>query len=226
MIAWPFSGIRKPARRSALPRRAWVGGFNLMPYRQRDARRARRRLLLECVGAAAVGCAAVLAWAGWDALERARVDARRDALEATLASLGAPLAESRRLERMRADERSRAALAHKLSAPGARVSDLVDGLSREPYPGVVLRELRQTNRDVTLVAQAGDSLTAAAWLARLGEIRGVRAVEAIDLQRASAPHGKAAPGGADAVELSARLRWEGEPVEAAQRRNEFHGGAR
>ena len=28
----------------------WIGGFNLLPYRQRDARRARRRCLLEWSG--------------------------------------------------------------------------------------------------------------------------------------------------------------------------------
>jgi hypothetical protein len=62
------------SRMGAAGQAVWIGGFNLLPYRQRDARRARRRCLLECLGAALLGCAAVLAVAGWQTFERTRLD--------------------------------------------------------------------------------------------------------------------------------------------------------
>ncbi|QCP51232.1 fimbrial assembly protein [Trinickia violacea] len=210
-------------------RRAHLGGFNLLPYRQRNARRARRRCLIECLVAVLIGCAAVTAWVGWEALERAGLDAKRDALELTLASLGVPLAEYRRLEGQRADLRKRTALAQKLVEPRARLLDLVDALSRETYPGIVLRELKQTDREVTLIASATDSDASSAWLARLNGARGIQSVDVADLRHVAALPGNDGFGVGSAIEFAAHLRWDGaaaKPAEETKRRGDHKGGAR
>ncbi|WP_207004863.1 fimbrial assembly protein [Trinickia mobilis] len=206
-----------------------MGGFNLLPYRQRDARRARRRFLVECLVAALTGCAAVMAWAGWEALEHARLDAKREALETTLASLGVPLAEYRRLEGLRADQHKRAALAQKLAAPRARLLDLFDALSREAYSGIVLRELKQTDREVTLIASAKDAAASSAWLARLNGVRGVQAVDVADLRHIAASSGDDELGISSTIEFAAHLRWDGAQaklVEDTRRRVDNQRGAR
>ena len=79
--------LRRPVRTRRLPSRGtrfarpWLGGFNLLPYRQRNARLARRRRVREWIAAALAGCGAVLALAGWQAFERARLDAQRASIE-------------------------------------------------------------------------------------------------------------------------------------------------
>ncbi|HLX03632.1 MAG TPA: fimbrial assembly protein [Trinickia sp.] len=210
-------------------RRAHLGGFNLMPYRQRNARRARRRCLIECLVAVLTGCAAVTAWAGWEALERARLDAKRDALETTLASLRVPLAEYRRLEGQRADLHKRAALAQKLAEPRARLLDLFDALSRETYPGIVLRELKQTDREVTLIARATDGDASSAWLARLNGVRGIQSVDVGDPRHVAASPGNDGLGVDSAIEFAAHLRWDSaaaKPVEDTRRRVDHKGSER
>ncbi|TKC90787.1 fimbrial assembly protein [Trinickia terrae] len=189
--------------------RAQCGGFNLLPYRQRDARRARRRFLIECLAAALMGCAAVSVWAGWEALVRARLDAKREALEATLASLAAPLAEYRRLEGLRADQHMRAVLAQRLSEPRERLVALFDALSREADPDVELRELKQTDHEVSLLASAKDSASSSAWLARLKAVRGVRAVDVSDLRHVLALPGDDVIGAGNTIEFTAHVRWDG-----------------
>lgn len=210
-------------------RRTHLGGFNLLPYRRRNARRARQRCLIECLVAVLIGCAAVTAWAGWEALERARLDAKRDALETTLASLGVPLAEYRRLEGQRADLRKRAALAQKLAEPRGRLLDLFDALSRETYPGIVLREMKQTDREVKLIASATDSDASSAWLARLNGVRGIRSVDVADLRHAAASPGNDSLGVGSAIEFAAHLRWDSataKTVEDTRRRVDHKGSAR
>jgi Tfp pilus assembly protein PilN len=220
--------LRGPGR-SSYGRRAHIGGFNLLPYRQRDARRARRRCLVECLVAVLAGCAAVTAWAGWDMLERAHLEAKRVALETTLASLGVPLAEYRRLEGQRADLHKRVALVQKLAEPRARLLDLFDALSRETYPGIVLREFKQTEREVTLVASATDSDASSAWLARLNGVGGIRSVDVADLRHVAASPGDDGLSAESAIEFAAHLRWDGpeaKPAEDARRRADHEGSAR
>jgi Tfp pilus assembly protein PilN len=210
-------------------RRAHIGGFNLLPYRQRGARRARRRCLIECLVAVLAGCVAVTAWAGWDMLERARLEAKRAALETTLASLGVPLAEYRRLEGRRADLHRRMALVQKLAEPRARLLDLFDALSRETYPGIVLREFKQAEREVTLVASATDSDASSAWLARLKGVGGIRSVDVADLRHVAALPVDDDLGAESAIEFAAHLRWDGaeaKPAGDARRRADHQGSSR
>ncbi|MFY0590910.1 fimbrial protein, partial [Burkholderia pseudomallei] len=72
--------------RDARMRRAWLGGFNLLPYRARDARRARRRVLGELAAAAFAGLAGVALWRVGRMFERERFDAQRALMERRLAA--------------------------------------------------------------------------------------------------------------------------------------------
>jgi Tfp pilus assembly protein PilN len=189
----------------------WIGGFNLLPYRQRDARRARRRCLLEWLGAALVGCAAVLAVAGWQAFERARFDAQRVSSERELANLAVPLAEQARLRRDAEEQGKRAARAVALSAPLTRLLDLLDTLSRVPADGVVLQQLRQHAYETELLATSTDPVASAIWLKQLSTIRGVKSSEVADLHPLGRTGRDASATGSGPIEFAARLRWE-EPV--------------
>jgi Tfp pilus assembly protein PilN len=192
----------------------WIGGFNLLPYRQRNARCARRRCLLEWLGAALVGCAAVLVAGGWQTFERARLDAQRAAIESELVGLAMPLAEHARLQRD-ADERSkRAARAVALSEPLVRLLDLLDTLSHVSADDVVLQQLRQRMHETELLAISKDPLASTVWLEELSSVRGVKSSEVADLHPLPRTGRDAAAGSGGAVEFAARLRWD-EPVKNA-----------
>ncbi|MGF7136918.1 Tfp pilus assembly protein PilN [Paraburkholderia sp. EB58] len=192
----------------------WIGGFNLLPYRQRDARRARRRCLLEWSGAALVGCAAVLAVAGWQAFERARLDGQRVSSERELAHLAVPLAEQARLRHDAEEKGKRAARAVVLSEPLTRLLDLLDTLSRVPAEGVVLQQLKQHAHETELLATSTDPVASAMWLKQLSTIRGVKNSEVADLHPLARAGREASAAGSGPVEFTARLRWE-EPVKDA-----------
>jgi Tfp pilus assembly protein PilN len=192
----------------------WIGGFNLLPYRQREARCARRRCLLEWLGAALVGCAAVLAAGGWQTFERARLEAQRASSENELIGLAVPLAEHARLQRD-ADERSkRAARAVALSGPLVRLLDLLDTLSHVSADDVVLQQLRQRMHETELLAISKDPLASTVWLEELGSVRGVKSSEVTDLHPLPRTGHDTAAGNSSAVEFAARLRWD-EPAKSA-----------
>ncbi|WP_233832380.1 fimbrial assembly protein [Paraburkholderia sp. ZP32-5] len=195
----------------------WLGGFNLLPYRQRNARLARRRCLRDWAVAACVGATGVLALAGWQAFETARLDARRASAEQALAQLDAPLAEHTKLLRARDESRANAARATSLSEPLAHLLDLLEALSFEPGDGVVLRQLRQREYETELLATSNSDLTSAEWLERLSAVRGVKGVEVRNLQRPPV-HGSAQADKAVSalVEFNARLRWGDPPSKAAR----------
>jgi Tfp pilus assembly protein PilN len=200
-----MSGVN--ARMSATGRPVWIGGFNLLPYRQRNARLARRRCLIEWLAAVLVGCAAVLTIVGWQAFERTRLDAQRAATERELASLAAPLAEQARLRRDAEEQGKRAARAVVLTEPLTRLLDLLDMLSRVPADGVVLQQLKQHAHETELLATSTDPVASSLWLKQLSTIRGVRSSEVADLHPlAQVGHaGSAVAGGP--VEFVARLQW-------------------
>ncbi|WP_329958910.1 fimbrial assembly protein [Paraburkholderia sejongensis] len=194
-----------------------MGGFNLLPYRQRNARLARRRCLRDWGVAAGVGAAAVLALAGWQSLAKARLEARRESIEQALTLLAAPLAEHTRLQRARDEQRANAARAAVVGVPLAQLRALLDALSYEPGDGVVLRQFRQREHETELLASSGSHLASAEWLKRLAAIRGVEGAQMRELRQPVARGGAAtaqAPGAL--VEFDAKLTWSGPPAQGAR----------
>ncbi|MFM0739052.1 fimbrial assembly protein [Paraburkholderia xenovorans] len=187
----------------------WLGGFNLLPYRQRNAKLARRRCMLEWLAAAFVGCTAVLAVAGWQAFEKARLDTERASVERELTQLAAPLAEQAKLLRAQDEQRQGAARAASLTTPLTHLRDLLDALSFEPGDGVVLQQLRQREHETELLATSRGHLASADWLKRMSAIRGVKGAEVNDLRPAgSRGTAMAAVGGNGSIEFGACLRWD------------------
>ena len=158
--------------------------FNLLPYRPGARRRARNRALALLAGASLAGCAAVGAMAIWDALERVRIDEKRDVLDAALRQLSAPVAEhARPLEAEALRQRAQSAAA-PIAEPRARFLGLLDALARGTSQGnIALQRVTQRVNEVELAASAPDSHTAAAWLKALENVTGVRAVEIVEMRR-------------------------------------------
>jgi type IV pilus assembly protein PilN len=158
--------------------------FNLLPYRSGARRRARNRALALLAGAGLAGCAAVGAVAGWDALERVRIDEKRDSLDVALRQLSAPIAEHARLVERQALERRAQSAAAPIAEPRARFLGLLDALARGTSQGNIgLRRVTQRVSEVELAASAPDSHAAAAWLKALEKVTGVRAVEIVEMRR-------------------------------------------
>ncbi|ASV97926.1 fimbrial assembly protein [Paraburkholderia aromaticivorans] len=194
-----------------------LGGFNLLPYRQRDARLARRRRLLEWIAAVLAGCAAVFVLAGWQTVERGRLDAQRVSIERSLAQLSAPLAEHAALLRARDEQRQNAARASSLSGPLTHLRDLLDALSFEPGDGVVLQQLRHREDETELLASSRGHLASAGWLKRLSAIHGVKGAEVSELHSSASRGGAAVQASVTGpIEFGARLRWN-EPAQKAAR---------
>ncbi|HZZ10162.1 MAG TPA: fimbrial assembly protein [Paraburkholderia sp.] len=194
-------------------RRLWLGGFNLLPYRQRNARLARRRCVLEWTGAALAGCVAVLIFAGWQGYEKKQFDDERTSIEQTLATLAAPLAEHAKLALAQDQQRQGVARAKRLSEPLVRLRDLLDALSFEPGEGVVLQQLRQRENETDLLATSRGHLASADWLKHLSTIRGVTSAEVSDLHRSGSREATASAMSANGpVEFGAHLRW-GDPTQ-------------
>ncbi|EIF29439.1 Fimbrial assembly protein (PilN) [Burkholderia sp. Ch1-1] len=201
--------------------RPWLGGFNLLPHRQRNARLARRRRMLEWFAAVCAGGIAVLALAGWQAVERARLDAQRASIEQSLKQLSAPLAEHAALLQARDEHRQNAARAKSLSEPLTHLRDLLDALSFEPGDGVVLRQLRHREDETELLASSRGHIASAEWLKRLSAIHGVKGAEMSDLHSSPSRGAAAAAAAAQAsmtgpIEFGAHLRWN-ELVQKADR---------
>jgi Tfp pilus assembly protein PilN len=213
----PSSASNTPASlHGARVAQPWLGGFNLLPYRQRDARAARRRCLREWAAAMFAGCAAVLALAAWQAFGKAQIDARRASIEQSLTRMAAPLAEHANLTRAQDARRQDVARATSLSVPLTHLRELLDALSFEPGDGVVLRQLRQREHDTELLATSRGHIASAEWLKRLGAIRGVKGVEMSDLRRpasrGNAPVDESVTG---PIEFGAHLRWDDPAPKAA-----------
>ncbi|MFC0402185.1 fimbrial assembly protein [Paraburkholderia rhizosphaerae] len=202
-----------PARRE---RPVWIGGFNLLPHRQRAARRQQRRRVIDALAAVALGCIAVLALAVWQTVDRARLDAQRVSFERSLAQLAAPLAEHARLTRDIHDARTRAAHAATFSEPLAQLAALLDELAAEPRERVLVRQLRHRDHETELFALAADHAAPASWVKRLGAIRGVKDADVKDLRRATPARG-AVENASDAIGFSARLYWNSSRELAARR---------
>ncbi|MGF6758458.1 Tfp pilus assembly protein PilN [Paraburkholderia sp. GAS42] len=199
--------------RHPVARRGKPGGFNLLPYRERDRRRARQRCVLEWIGAAFVGGIAVLILAGWQAFQGARLEAERATIEHSLAQFAAPLAEQATLLRDAKEREARAAQAGVSSASLTHLLALMEALSEDDAAdsgGVVLQEMRHRPHETEFRAMAGDHVAPAAWLKRLAAVPGAGNVEMSELHRTQP--GIAQPASSPArgqVEFAARLRWAG-----------------
>ncbi|WP_408357997.1 MULTISPECIES: fimbrial assembly protein [unclassified Paraburkholderia] len=206
------------ASRGARLVQPWLGGFNLLPYRQRNARLARQARVREWIAAALAGCAAILALAAWQAFDKARLDAYRASFEQSLMQLSAPLAEHAKLLRTQDEQRNNAARAASLSEPLQHLLDLLEALSFEPGDGVVLRQLRQREHETELLATSRSHLASAEWLKRLSAIRGVKGAQMNDLHR---PATRGSARGDDSVsglvEFGARLHWDDPAPKATKR---------
>ncbi|MBI0326563.1 pilus assembly protein PilN [Burkholderia plantarii] len=195
----PRAAMRDPARR-----RAWLGGFNLMPYRQRDARLRRRRRAAELAGAACVGMAAAALSCAAQALERARLDTRRAAIEQQLVQWAPRVRALDAAAREAAARRRHETAAAERARPLARAMALFDALRALDYRSVVLLGLRQADGTAQLDARARDPLAAARWVARLRETRADWRVEVAGID---AGRGEPAAGRAGSIRFVVRIRW-------------------
>lgn len=199
-----------------------VGGFNLLPHRQRDARRLRRRVLRECAAAGLAGVAAALIWSATGSFAQERAERSRHRLEADLAELAAPVAEYRRLERVQASMRARSERSRMLARPREALWGVADVLRREPVAGIVLERLHLSSRGIEIVASAVDTAMPALLLERLGRVPGIRAAELADLRL-----GSGSGAGHGAVAFLARLAVNGADVQAqASEPHAFERGRR
>ena len=177
------AGILRPRARLRASRRPWLGGFNLLPYRQRNARLARRDRVLEWVAAVCAGCAASSRWpVAGDRKSAARWAA---CVDRTVAGATADAASGAR-EHCSAHKTSSATTPRAQRACPSRSSiccDLLDALSFEPGDGVVLQQLRQREHETELLATSRGHLASAEWLKRLSAIPGVKGAEMSDLHR-------------------------------------------
>lgn len=188
---------------------AMLDGFNLLPYRARKRREVRRQRLALLGAVTLAGCAAVGAVAGWDTFERARLDERRMALEASLRTSGAQIDEHARLVRAESDRRRAREAAPPLALPRERFIALLEALADAPLQrGVALQRVSQRTNEVELAALAPDSQAAAQWLKRLERVRGVQAVEVVEMKRRAEPAASAKRGASPTVgEHSARFEF-------------------
>lgn len=196
----PRAVMREPARC-----RAWLGGFNLMPYRQRDARLRRRRRAAELAGAACVGMAVAALSCAAQAFERARLDARRTAVEQQLAQWAPRVRAADAAARESAARGRRETAAVERARPLSRAVALFDALHALDYRAVVLLGLRQADGTAQLDARARDPLAAARWVERLRETRADWQVEVAGID---AGRGEPAASEAGSIRFVVRIRWQ------------------
>ena len=191
------------------PRRA-IGGFNLLPWRQRAIRRLRRRRLLEWGAAALGGCACALGVVLWQRIEFSALEARREVLERPLAQWRAPLAEAQRLARESEARRVGDQRARQYARATTRFFALADALASDVPPGVGLQQLAQSADETDLQASAADESAAAAWLSRLRSLPGVEAVSVRELKRgAAAGAARDTTSDSEPIRVAAHLVWQG-----------------
>ncbi|HTH58727.1 MAG TPA: hypothetical protein VL689_01060 [Paraburkholderia sp.] len=167
------------------PARRGIGGFNLMPWRRRDARERRRRVVLEWLAAALVGCVCAAPFAGWRVWQRAQLDSERRVLDASLAPLRAPLAQQRRLLREADERRQRESVARQKAEPLTRLFTLLDGLAATNAEGVSLDQVVYRAQQTELHATVEGETATAAWLARLRTWPELEAVAVREIKRAT-----------------------------------------
>lgn len=147
--------------------------FNLFPYRQVEARRARRRLLVELVLAAAVGGGAAFANERIDR-HRAVAMASRQAREVSvlrerLVQLKPRAAHADQFDALRERDGRRHARMGDLNVRRRRIADLLESVGRvaPDCPGVALRAMEIDTGQLLLDGAAADVQAFVRWLGAL-----------------------------------------------------------
>ncbi|WP_175816788.1 fimbrial protein [Burkholderia diffusa] len=146
---------------------AALGGFNLLPYRERLAQALRRRRATQCGAAIVLGALGACVWTGAATAWRWRVDAERTRVEARLRQLQPQVDAARRTAGAAADLAQRDVRAVVLAGPYRRVAGLLATLALVRDDTVRLDALRTTSSGAELDARATSYRTAARWLARI-----------------------------------------------------------
>jgi Tfp pilus assembly protein PilN len=148
----------------AIASRAALGGFNLLPYRERLAQALRRRRATHLGAAIVLGVLAAGLWTGAATVWRWKLDAERARLDAQLRQWQ-PQLDAARAASAAADAAQRDARAAELAAPSRRVVALIAILAHAPDDSVRLDALRTTSSGAVLDARAPTYAAAARWLA-------------------------------------------------------------
>jgi type IV pilus assembly protein PilN len=146
---------------------AALGGFNLLPYRERVAHALRRRRATQCGAAIVLGVFGACVWTGAQTVWRWGVDAERARVEAQLRQLEPKVAAVRRAAGAAADLAQRDARSVVLAAPYRRATGLLATLAQVRDDTVRLDALRTTSSGAVLDARATSYRAAARWLARI-----------------------------------------------------------
>jgi len=168
---------RMPARASgpAEVDRAGLGGFNLLPYRERLAQALRRRRAAQCGTAILLGVLGAGLWTGAAAWLRWRVDAEHVSVETRLRQLQPRVEVATRAASAAAAAARRGAQAAELAAPYRRVAALLATLAQVRDDAVRLDTLRTTPTGAELDVRATSYRAAERWLAGMArEQRGWR----------------------------------------------------
>ncbi|KAG8150260.1 fimbrial protein [Burkholderia catarinensis] len=145
--------------------RAGLGGFNLLPYRERRAQALRRRRAAQCGTAILLGVLGAGLWTGAATWMRWRVDAERASVEARLRQLQPQVDAATRAANAAAIVAQRDAQAAGLAEPYRRVAGLLATLAQVRDGTVRLDALRTTSAGAVLDARAASYRAAARWLA-------------------------------------------------------------
>ncbi|UEP48503.1 fimbrial protein [Burkholderia ambifaria] len=191
---------------------AALGGFNLLPYRERLAQALRRRRATRCGAAIVLGVFGVCVWAGAQTVWRWRVDAERARVEAQLRQLQPEVAALRRAAGAAADLAQRDARSAVLAAPYRHATGLLATLAQVRDDTVRLDALRTTSSGAVLDARATSYRAAGRWLARIAaEQRDWRFdIGALTPASATPVTASAAP-----FRFSVQVRWHGATPQGA-----------
>ncbi|KUY92975.1 fimbrial protein [Burkholderia territorii] len=185
-----------------------LGGFNLLPYRERLAQALRRRRATQCAVAIVLGALGACVWTGAATAWRWRVDAERTQVDARLRQLQPQVDAARRAAGAAADHAQRDARAVALAGPYLRVAGLLATLAQVRDDTVRLDALRTTSSGAELDARAANYRAAVRWLARIAAEQRDWRFDIGALTPASA-----APGAGTAVpfRFSVQMRWHDTP---------------
>jgi type IV pilus assembly protein PilN len=195
-----------------------LGGFNLLPYRERLAHALRRRRAAQCGAAIVSGVLGVGLWTGAETVWRWRVDADRTRVDAQLRQWQPQLDAARRAAGASADVAQRDAQAAVLAVPYRRIAGLLRTLAQARDDTVRLDALRATSSGAVLDARAASYRAAARWLARIAsEQRGWR----FDIGELAPASVTPAGGSIVPFRFSVEVRWD----EGPSRKKTTGGGA-